>query len=148
MFSVDYSRTSCLFSILATVETFLYMFSVDYSRTSCLFSVLATVETFYICSVLITVETSCLCSDLSTVEPFVYFQFNYSRSHIFMCSVNYSINSYLFLVLTTVEPLVYAQFYQQQNLFFLFIIILEPLFLIHLAKRLAFVNFSHCNLLL
>jgi hypothetical protein len=36
--------------------------------------------------------------------------------------------TYLFLVLTTVEPLVYAQFYQQQNLFFLFIIILEPLF--------------------
>ena len=86
------------------------MFSVDYSRTSCLFSVLATVKAICICSVLTTVETSGLCSDLNTVEPFVYFLVNYSRSHIFLCSVNYSINSYLFLALTTVEPLVYVQF--------------------------------------
>jgi hypothetical protein len=86
------------------------MFSVDYSITSCLISVLATVESFCLCSVLTTVETSCLCSDLSTVEPFVYFQFNYSRSHMFMCSVNYSINSYLFLALTTVEYRVCVQF--------------------------------------
>jgi len=54
------------------------MLSVDYSRTSCLFSVLATVETFCISSVLTTVETTCLCSELTTVEHFVYFQFNYS----------------------------------------------------------------------
>ena len=87
-------------------KPFMYMFSVDYSRTSCLFSVLATVETFCICSMLTTVETFCLCSDLSTSEPFVYFQFNYSRSHMCMCSLNYSIHSHLFLALTTVEPCV------------------------------------------
>jgi len=86
------------------------MFIVDYIRTSYLFSILATVESFCICSMLTTVETFCLCSDLSTAEPFVYFQFNYSRSHMLMCSVNYSINSYLFLVLTTVEPCVCVQF--------------------------------------
>jgi hypothetical protein len=88
------------------------MLSVDDSITSCLISVLATVETFCLCSVLTTVDTSCLCSDLSTVEPFVYIQFNYStcRSRMFMCSVNYSINYYLFLALTTVEFRVCVQF--------------------------------------
>ena len=124
MFRLTTVETSYSCSVLTTVDPlvyvqlqkqpkpFLYMFSVDYSRHSCLFSVLATVETCCICSVLTTVETYCLCSDLSTVEPFVYFQFNYStcRSHMFMCSVNYSIHFYLFLVLTTVESPMCVQF--------------------------------------
>ena len=65
---------------------------------------------------LTTVETFCLCSDLSTAESFVYFQFSYSRSHIFMCSVNYSIHSYLFLALTTVELCVCVQFNYSRTL--------------------------------
>ena len=73
------------------------MFSVDYSRTSCLFSVLATLETFCISSVLTTLETTCLCSDLNTVEHFFYFQFNHSRSPVYMqCLPQY-------------KPLVYFQ---------------------------------------
>ena len=144
------------------------MLSVDYSRTSCLFSVLATVETCCICSVLTRVDTSCLCSNLTTVEPFVYFQFNYStcRSHMFMCSVNYSIHFYLFLALTTVEPCVCGQFnYSITSCLCSILSTAETLvsvqyyrrtsFLIYLAKcnmsylhRLASVSFSHFNILL
>ena len=68
---------------LTTVEHLVYV-QFKYSKTSCSCSVLATVESVCICSVLTTVETSCLCLDLSTAEPFVYFQFNYSRSPVYV----------------------------------------------------------------
>ena len=46
----------------------LFMFSPSYSRPSCLYSVLTTVETSYLYSVLTTLETSCICSVLFTAE--------------------------------------------------------------------------------
>ena len=117
---------------------------------------------------LTTVDTSCLCSNLTTAEPFVYFQFNYStcRSHMFMCSVKYSMHSYLFLAFTTVEPCVCVQLnYSITSCLCSIFSTTEPVvsvqyyrrtsFLIHPAKcnmsywhRLASVNFSHFNLLL
>jgi len=120
------------------------MFSVDYSRTSCL----STVETFCICSVLTTAETSCLCSDVSKAEPFVYFQFNYSRSHIFLCSVNCSINSYLFLVLTTVEPCLCVQFnYSRTSCLCSILSTAEPLVSVQYYRRTSFlIHLAKCNM--
>jgi hypothetical protein len=67
MFSPNYSRPSCLYSVLTIVET------------SYLYSVLTTLETSCLCSVLFTAETSYLYSVLITVKPHVYVHFNYCR---------------------------------------------------------------------
>jgi hypothetical protein len=60
MFSPNYSRPSCLYSVLTIVET------------SYLYSVLTTLETSCLCSVLFTAETFYLYSVLTTVKPHVY----------------------------------------------------------------------------
>jgi hypothetical protein len=68
-------ETSCLSSVLSTVESLIHvhrllhynllsMFSFSYSRTSCLFSVLTTVDTLFMDSL----------TNVTTVDKLVYVQ--------------------------------------------------------------------------